>query len=114
MASMPLESGECSAHPPMGKGCVSAVAAGPAESLRRPVRVDDRGRGTAAVQSGSVPSSVRRSVGVFDHKQPNFADRHIGPDADDVATMLKTIGVGSLDELADKALPGRHSRRVVR
>jgi glycine cleavage system P protein (glycine dehydrogenase) len=42
---------------------------------------------------------------VFDHYQPNFADRHIGPDADAVATMLKTIGVGSLDELADKALP---------
>jgi glycine dehydrogenase len=42
---------------------------------------------------------------VFDHNQPNFADRHIGPDADAVATMLKTIGMGSLDELADKALP---------
>jgi glycine dehydrogenase len=42
---------------------------------------------------------------VFDHNQPNFADRHIGPDAGAVATMLKTIGVGSLDELADKALP---------
>jgi glycine dehydrogenase len=42
---------------------------------------------------------------VFDHNQPNFADRHIGPDADAVATMLKTIGVGSLDELAGKALP---------
>jgi glycine dehydrogenase len=42
---------------------------------------------------------------VFDHNEPNFADRHIGPDADAVATMLKTIGVGSLDELADKALP---------
>ena len=42
---------------------------------------------------------------MFDHSQPNFADRHIGPDADAVATMLKTIGVGSLDELADKALP---------
>jgi glycine dehydrogenase len=42
---------------------------------------------------------------VFDHNQPNFADRHIGPDADAVATMLKIIGVGSLDELADKALP---------
>jgi glycine dehydrogenase len=38
-------------------------------------------------------------------EQPNFADRHIGPDADAVAAMLKTIGVGSLDELADKALP---------
>ena len=42
---------------------------------------------------------------MFDHNQPNFADRHIGPDADAVATMLKAIGVGSLDELADKALP---------
>ena len=42
---------------------------------------------------------------MFDHKQPSFSDRHIGPDADAIATMLKTIGVGSLDELADKALP---------
>jgi glycine dehydrogenase len=42
---------------------------------------------------------------MFSHDQPNFADRHIGPDADAVTTMLKTIGVGSLDELADKALP---------
>jgi glycine dehydrogenase len=42
---------------------------------------------------------------VLDHHQPDFADRHIGPDADAVATMLKTIGVNSLDELADKALP---------
>ncbi|MFY9921947.1 MAG: aminomethyl-transferring glycine dehydrogenase [Mycobacterium sp.] len=42
---------------------------------------------------------------MFSHDQPNFADRHIGPDADAVAAMLKTIGVNSLDELADKALP---------
>ncbi|OBI78967.1 glycine dehydrogenase (aminomethyl-transferring) [Mycobacterium sp. E740] len=42
---------------------------------------------------------------MFDHHQPNFADRHIGPDADAVAAMLKTIGVASLDELAEKALP---------
>ena len=42
---------------------------------------------------------------MFSHDQPNFADRHIGPDADAVAVMLKTIGVDSLDELADKALP---------
>jgi glycine dehydrogenase len=34
-----------------------------------------------------------------------FADRHIGPDGDDVATMLNVIGVDSLDELAAKALP---------
>ncbi|MBS1694231.1 MAG: aminomethyl-transferring glycine dehydrogenase [Actinobacteria bacterium] len=42
---------------------------------------------------------------VFDHHQPQFADRHIGPDADEVAVMLETIGVDSLDELAAKALP---------
>ncbi|NMH98143.1 aminomethyl-transferring glycine dehydrogenase [Pseudonocardia acidicola] len=34
-----------------------------------------------------------------------FADRHIGPRADDLDRMLATIGVGSLDELADRALP---------
>ncbi len=40
-----------------------------------------------------------------DHTQPSFADRHIGPDSDDIATMLDVIGVASLDELAAKALP---------
>ncbi|OBF19549.1 aminomethyl-transferring glycine dehydrogenase [Mycobacterium sp. ACS4331] len=34
-----------------------------------------------------------------------FSDRHIGPDADALATMLDVIGVASLDELAAKALP---------
>jgi glycine dehydrogenase len=34
-----------------------------------------------------------------------FADRHIGPGADDIVTMLRVIGVDSLDELAAKAVP---------
>ncbi|WP_159229974.1 aminomethyl-transferring glycine dehydrogenase [Mycolicibacterium vanbaalenii] len=34
-----------------------------------------------------------------------FVDRHIGPDAQAVATLLNTIGVASLDELAAKAVP---------
>jgi glycine dehydrogenase len=34
-----------------------------------------------------------------------FADRHIGPDADAIATMLDVIGVESFDDLAVKALP---------
>ena len=34
-----------------------------------------------------------------------FADRHIGPTADDVAAMLATLGLGSLDELLDQAVP---------
>jgi len=37
--------------------------------------------------------------------QSTFADRHIGPDAEAVATLLSTIGVDSLDELAAKAVP---------
>jgi glycine dehydrogenase len=41
-----------------------------------------------------------------------FADRHIGPDADDIAAMLAVIGVGSLGELAAKALPANISDRV--
>jgi glycine dehydrogenase len=42
---------------------------------------------------------------VTNHTQPTFADRHIGPDSDALATMLDVIGVGSLDDLAAKALP---------
>ncbi|CAJ1582605.1 aminomethyl-transferring glycine dehydrogenase [[Mycobacterium] wendilense] len=38
-------------------------------------------------------------------QSPEFVDRHIGPDADALATMLTVIGVDSLDELAAKALP---------
>jgi glycine dehydrogenase len=44
---------------------------------------------------------------VSDHTQPTFADRHLGPDSDAVATMLDVIGVASLDDLAAKALPAR-------
>ncbi|MFI5508163.1 aminomethyl-transferring glycine dehydrogenase [Mycobacterium sp. NPDC051804] len=40
-----------------------------------------------------------------DSENFTFAARHIGPDADAVATMLSIIGVDSLDELAKKALP---------
>jgi len=38
-------------------------------------------------------------------RNPQFVDRHIGPDESAVATMLDVIGVSSLDELAAKALP---------
>ncbi|MBS9532687.1 aminomethyl-transferring glycine dehydrogenase [Mycobacterium sp. M1] len=34
-----------------------------------------------------------------------FVDRHIGPDADAIATMLAVIGVDSLDDLGAKAVP---------
>ena len=37
--------------------------------------------------------------------ESSFADRHIGPGPDDIAEMLTTVGVGSLEELAARALP---------
>lgn len=39
------------------------------------------------------------------HRGASFADRHIGPGVDAVATMLGVIGVDSLEELATKAVP---------
>ncbi len=35
----------------------------------------------------------------------SFADRHLGPRAEDVPAMLGTLGVESLDELIDQAVP---------
>jgi glycine dehydrogenase len=37
--------------------------------------------------------------------QNTFAERHIGPRHNDLAKMLKAIGVASLDELIDKTVP---------
>ncbi|HYF47486.1 MAG TPA: glycine dehydrogenase (aminomethyl-transferring), partial [Acidimicrobiales bacterium] len=34
-----------------------------------------------------------------------FADRHLGPRGDEIDAMLATVGVGSLDELIDEAVP---------
>jgi glycine dehydrogenase len=41
-----------------------------------------------------------------------FADRHIGPSSDDVTHILRTLGVNSLDELIDQAVPSsiRHDK----
>jgi len=39
------------------------------------------------------------------HPGPSYADRHIGPDAGELATMLARIGVRDLDELAARAVP---------
>ena len=38
-------------------------------------------------------------------RKEEYAQRHIGPDADAQKVMLKTIGVQSLDELIEKTLP---------
>src|SRR5690242_9768690 len=42
---------------------------------------------------------------VFDFEP--FKSRHIGPDAEETAAMLKTVGAPSLDALMDEAIPAR-------
>src|SRR3954452_4592620 len=42
---------------------------------------------------------------VFDFER--FQSRHIGPDAEETAAMLRTIGAASLDALIDEAIPAR-------
>ena len=38
--------------------------------------------------------------------EPDFCSRHIGPDHDDVAAMLKVVGQPSLEAMLDTAMPG--------
>ena len=38
-------------------------------------------------------------------QQDAFVRRHIGPDADQLQSMLQTLGLDSLDELIDQAVP---------
>lgn len=38
-------------------------------------------------------------------RERGFVDRHVGPDADEINRILPVIGVDSLDELADRAVP---------
>src|ERR1051326_2810273 len=42
---------------------------------------------------------------VFDFE--SFSSRHIGPDAEETAAMLKAVGASSLDALIDEAIPSR-------
>src|SRR4051812_48922274 len=42
---------------------------------------------------------------VFDFER--FQSRHIGPDAEETAAMLKAVGAASLDALIDEAIPAR-------
>ena len=45
--------------------------------------------------------------------QHTFADRHLGPRADDVARMLEVVGFDSLDDLMDAAVPGSIASRTL-
>ncbi len=44
-------------------------------------------------------------MNLFELQSNEFAQRHIGPDADETNEMLKVIGVNSVDELIDKTVP---------
>lgn len=44
-------------------------------------------------------------MNIFEKQQHEFATRHIGPNEEETAAMLKVIGVGSLDELISKTVP---------
>jgi glycine dehydrogenase len=49
-------------------------------------------------------SSDRIPLAALEHGVP-FADRHVGPRPSELARMLDLIGVGSLEELAQRAVP---------
>jgi glycine dehydrogenase len=44
-------------------------------------------------------------MNLFEQQATEFSGRHIGPNAHEAEQMLKTIGIGSLDELIDKTIP---------
>jgi glycine dehydrogenase len=67
----------------------------------------DRGGGrrrTPVARPEAELTQDRISLAALEHGTP-FADRHIGPRPDDLARILDTVGVSSLDELAERAVP---------
>ncbi len=50
-------------------------------------------------------SSDEQAIAQESYSVTSFAQRHIGPNSDDVAKMLKTLGFDNLEQLIDKAVP---------
>jgi glycine dehydrogenase len=50
-------------------------------------------------------SSNQQRLGEKSQKSNNFAQRHIGPDADDIHQMLEVLGIPNLDVLIDQTVP---------
>ena len=46
-------------------------------------------------------------MNIFEQQANEFIGRHIGPDEQETATMLKSIGIESLEELIEKTVPGQ-------
>ncbi|MFD3421401.1 aminomethyl-transferring glycine dehydrogenase [Streptomyces decoyicus] len=64
------------------------------------------------VSSPDTPS--HQSLAALERTAP-FSVRHIGPDAEELSTMLSHLGFGSRDELIDTAVPGSlRDRRELR
>ena len=59
-----------------------------------------------------TPLPVNTSLADLERGTP-FVERHLGPDKSELARMAAAIGVGSLDELADRALPPGDRKSVV-
>lgn len=52
----------------------------------------------------NLTSDIESLTQLEDHE--SFIRRHIGPDAEQVKLMLKTLGISSLDELIEQTVPG--------
>jgi len=60
----------------------------------------------SSLASGSRNSQNNQPLSLQELEQRDrFIHRHIGPSEQDIAEMLQTLGMSSLDELIDKAVP---------
>ncbi len=83
----------------MGKGRPRVVPA-----RRRALNLSGATTEGEGPKSSTTPSTSARPLGAAAVTR-SFADRHIGPDADAITRILDTVGIESLDALADLAVP---------
>src|SRR5690606_10306254 len=99
---------------PPRRGTVAEIHAGPAPfrgGPSGPIKVAPVRPGPPAPDAGRRrvlaprPPMSKQALDRLFPRSDTFAPRHLGPRASDHAAMLETLGVGSMDELIDKALP---------
>jgi glycine dehydrogenase len=54
---------------------------------------------------GNIKACKKYYMNLFEKQHREFIQRHIGPDENEAAEMLQTIGAGSLDQLIEKTVP---------
>jgi glycine dehydrogenase len=65
-----------------------------------------KAHGDSLASAPSAQSSISKDSGIAGLTQTvGFAQRHIGPNAEDLQAMLTALGLGSLEDLANKAVP---------